>query len=94
MEITKKIDGYLREFVSELDQEDDVSGIKPTELSSLDTGIRRIQYRLGKANTPQKYKDAFNMIHQLAQKFPMRQKMEIIMRTIADTYDARFGAGI
>lgn len=91
--ITEKIDGYLREFNSQLEEpEEEITGIKPNELASLNGGIKRIQYRLNMAKTPQKYKDAFGLVVQLAEKYPMKQKLAAIMDTVADSYVARFGS--
>lgn len=95
--IVKEIDGYLREaFTSNITlmdkaTEEDDSSIKPSELSSLDQGIKRIQYRLNMAKTPVKYQDAFKLSLQLAEKFPMKQKLEAILAAIANSYTMRFG---
>ena len=64
-------------------------GIKPGEYNNLSTGLRRIQFRLEKANTPQKYVDAFEVVRQLINKFPLKSK--VIWQTVADSYSIRFG---
>jgi len=66
------------------------TGIKPGEYNNLSTGLRRIQFRLEKANTPQKYVDAFEVIQQLVTRFPLKSK--IIWQTVASVYQIRFGA--
>lgn len=64
-------------------------GIKPGEYNNLSTGLRRIQFRLEKANTPQKYVDAFEVIQQLITRFPLKSK--VIWQTVASVYGIRFG---
>jgi hypothetical protein len=83
--IIDKIDSYLNEM--EGDTED--STIQPAEFSSLVTGLKRIQYRFNKATTPKKYKDCFELVSKLVEKFPLKSK--IIWGTVADAYKARFG---
>ena len=65
-DIVKEIDGYLKEaftsnitLINKANAEEDDSNIKPSELSSLDQGIKRIQYRLNMAKTPVKYHGRF-----------------------------------
>lgn len=65
-------------------------GIKPGEYNNISTGLRRIQFRLEKANTPQKYVDAFEVIQQLITRFPLKAK--IIWQAVANMYQIRFGA--
>lgn len=65
-------------------------GIKPGEYNNLSTGLKRIQFRLEKANTPQKYVDAFEVITQLINKFPLKSK--VIWQTVAQIYQIRFGS--
>jgi hypothetical protein len=65
-------------------------GIKPGEYNNISTGLRRIQFRLEKANTPQKYVDAFEVIQQLMTRFPLKAK--VIWQTVANMYQIRFGS--
>lgn len=65
-------------------------GIKPGEYNNLSTGLRRIEFRLQKANTPQKYVDAFEVIQQLITRFPLKSK--IIWGLVSSIYNIRFGA--
>jgi hypothetical protein len=65
-------------------------GIKPGEYNNISTGLRRIQFRLEKANTPQKYVDAFEVIQQLITRFPLKAK--IIWQAVANMYQIRFGS--
>lgn len=66
------------------------TGIKAGEYSNLSTGLRRIQFRLERANTPQKYVDAFETINRLIEKFPLKSK--VIWQTVAQAYTIRFGS--
>lgn len=92
--IIKRIDEYLdEERVDEVTLEPFDGNIKPGEYANISTGIRRIQFRLEKANTPQKYVDAFEVITQLIKRFPLKSK--IIWQAVSQSYEARFGsAGI
>ena len=92
--IIKRIDEYLVEDrVDEVTIEPNDATIKPGEYANLSTGIRRIQFRLEKANTPQKYVDAFEIVTQLIKRFPLKSK--IIWQAVSQAYEARFGsAGI
>ena len=94
-ECDKEEDGKKRkgwdekETMNELMLEPNESGIKPNEYNSLSTGLKRIEFRLLKANTPQKYVDAFEVIQQLINRFPLKSK--IIWQSVASLYTARFG---
>ncbi len=101
--ITEKIDKFLIDdntSITEVHDIDDAinegmldpsdTGIKPGEYNNLSTGIRRIQFRLEKANTPQKYVDAFEVIQQLVSRFPLKSK--VIWQTVASMYQIRFGS--
>lgn len=79
-----------KENVDEAILEPNEVGIKPGEYNNISTGLRRIQFRLEKANTPQKYVDAFEVIQQLITRFPLKAK--IIWQTVANMYQIRFGA--
>lgn len=79
-----------KENVDEAMLEPNEVGIKPGEYNNISTGLRRIQFRLEKANTPQKYVDAFEVIQQLITRFPLKAK--IIWQTVANMYQIRFGA--
>ena len=84
--IEHKIDEYLNEGpLSAMDQ-----NIKGNETSNITTGIRRIQFRLERANTPQKYVDAFETVNRLIEKFPLKSK--IIWQAVSDAYVARYGS--
>lgn len=89
----KKIKIEKDEIEEELDEailEPNEVGIKPGEYNNISTGLRRIQFRLEKANTPQKYVDAFEVIQQLITRFPLKSK--IIWQTVANMYQIRFGS--
>ncbi len=86
MSIDKKIDKYLSEEFT-IDQE-----AIATAVSSLSTGMRRVQYKLQKANTPQKFIEAFNMVSALVVNFPLKSK--IIWSMVADEYKSRFGSAM
>lgn len=92
--LEERIDKFLVEYLEDkLDEailEPSDSGIKPGEYNNLSTGLRRIQFRLEKANTPQKYVDAFEVVTQLINRFPLKSK--IIWQTVASSYNIRFGA--
>jgi hypothetical protein len=94
-ECDKEEDGKKRkgwdekETMNEMMLEPNESGIKPNEYNSLSTGLKRIEFRLLKANTPQKYVDAFEVIQQLINRFPLKSK--IIWQSVASLYTARFG---
>lgn len=83
-------DDDKKEKVDEAMMEPSDVGIKPGEYNNISTGIRRIQFRLEKANTPQKYVDAFEVIQQLITRFPLKAK--IIWQTVANMYQIRFGS--
>jgi hypothetical protein len=88
--ITEKIDQYLvGDSVNEMMLEPNETGIKQNEYNSISTGLKRIEFRLLKANTPQKYVDAFEVIQQLINRFPLKSK--IIWQAISNIYNARFG---
>lgn len=99
-DIDERIDKFLIGDIStkEPDKVDELSltpneaGIKPGEYNNLSTGLRRIQFRLEKANTPQKYVDAFSVINQLLEKFPLKAK--VIWQTVANSYSIRFGQAV
>lgn len=95
----KKLPPWLKKDKDDEDDEkDDVSegqleastGLKAGEYNNLSTGLRRIAFRLEKANTPQKYVDAFEVIKQLVDRFPLKSK--VIWQAVASAYDIRFGA--
>ena len=79
-----------KEKVNEMMLEPSDTGIKSGEYANLSTGLRRIEFRLQKANTPQKYVDAFEVIQQLITRFPLKSK--IIWQTVASLYQIRFGS--
>jgi hypothetical protein len=58
------------------------------DVSSLSTGLRRIAYKFGKANTPPKYVEAFTLVATLVSNFPLKSK--IIWKAVGDAYTARF----
>jgi hypothetical protein len=58
------------------------------DVSSLSTGLRRIAYKFGKANTPPKYIEAFALVSALVTNFPLKSK--IIWKAVGDAYTARF----
>ena len=78
------------ESVNESYLEPNEAGIKPGEYNNISTGLRRIAFRLEKANTPQKYVDAFDVIQQLVQRFPLKTK--VIWQAVANAYQIRFGS--
>ena len=84
MSVEKKIDAYLSENF-EIDQEAIGDAV-----SSFTTGMKRVQYKLQRANTPQKYTEAFGMASALVANFPLKSK--IIWKMIADEYGTRLGA--
>lgn len=86
MSVEKKIDEYLNEEFA-IDQD-----AIATAVSSLSTGMRRVQYKLQKANTPQKYTEAFNMVSALVANFPLKSK--IIWKMVADEFHARSFGGV
>jgi hypothetical protein len=86
--ILEKIDNYLNEQEAGSDD----STLMPGEYSSLVTGLKRIQYRFNKATTPKKYRDCFELVSKLVDKFPLKSK--IIWGTVADAYKARFGESV
>jgi hypothetical protein len=96
--ITDKIDEFLigeeeeveKESLDEMMLEPSDTGIKSGEYANLSTGLRRIEFRLQKANTPQKYVDAFEVIQQLITRFPLKSK--VIWQTVASLYQIRFGS--
>lgn len=79
-----------KEEVNEMMLEPSDTGIKSGEYANLSTGLRRIEFRLQKANTPQKYVDAFEVIQQLITRFPLKSK--VIWQTVASLYQIRFGS--
>ena len=93
--VTERIDKYLigdngsNDQINEAMLEPSEMGIKPNEYNNISTGLKRIQFRLQKANTPQKYVDAFSVIQQLVDRFPLKSK--IIWQAVADAYNLRFG---
>ena len=82
------IEKHLTEDVEIIDEV--LGGFNDSEVSSLTTGLKRIEYRLSKANTPQRFQDIFTMISTLVNNFPLKSK--IIWKTIADAYPLRYGA--
>lgn len=85
-----KDDDDDKKDVDEAIIEPSAMGIKPGEYNNISTGLRRIQFRLEKANTPQKYVDAFEVIQQLVTRFPLKAK--VIWQTVANMYQIRFGS--
>jgi hypothetical protein len=87
---TEIIDTYLNEDkkINESILMPNETNIKPGEYNSLSAGLKRIQYRLEKANTPQKYVDAFSVVQQLMERFPLKSK--VIWQTVASMYQIRF----
>ena len=74
---------YIKEFADA--GGDDGGG---DDVSSLSTGLRRINYKLMKANTPPKYTEVFGMVASLVAAFPLKSK--IIWKAVADAFPARF----
>jgi len=96
--ITDRINKFLIEDedehipVNESMLEPNNAQIKPGEYANLSTGLRRIQFRLERANTPQKYVDAFEVINQLIHTFPLKSKA--IWQAVSSAYDIRFGSSM
>lgn len=96
--ITEKIDKFLvgenesirEEKLDESILEPSEVGIKPGEYNNIATGLRRISFRLQKANTPQKYVDAFEVVQQLVARFPLKAK--VVWQAVASEYNIRFGS--
>lgn len=84
-DIGKKLDKYLTEL-------DAGGGPNDAALSSIATGLRRIQYKLERANTPQKYVEVFEMISALVASFPLKSK--IIWGAVATAYTDRWGSAV
>lgn len=83
-------DDKENESVNEAFMEPNETGIKPGEYTNISNGLRRISFRFDKANTPQKYVDAFDVVQQLVQRFPLKSK--IIWQAVANAYQIRFGS--
>ena len=64
--------------------------IKDNEYSNITTGLKRIQFRLERANTPQKFVDAFETVNRLIEKFPLKSK--VIWQAVSTAYTARYGS--
>lgn len=89
----KDLDAIIEKHLAEdVEVIDEAGGFADSEISSLVTGLKRIEYRLSKANTPQRFQDVFNMISTLVNNFPLKTK--IIWKTVADAYPIRYGADI
>ena len=102
--IDERIDRFLigdiecskEEIVTEENELDEAemaaseTGIKAGEYNNISTGLRRIQFRFERANTPQKYVDAFETVNRLVEKFPLKSK--IIWQTVSQAYTIRFGS--
>jgi len=78
----------IKKYLKELD----MSSGDASSMASLTTGMRRIQYKFERANTPQKYQEAFDMLSSLVTNFPLKSK--IIWKAVADAYTSRFGSGV
>jgi hypothetical protein len=76
-------DKYVKELF-------DVAGPDSDDVTSLSTGLRRIQYKFIKANTPAKYTEVFGMVASLVANFPLKSK--IIWKAVIDAYGMRFGS--
>ncbi len=90
--VADKIDKFLlgEDKIDELTLSPSETGIKAGEYNNISTGLKRVMFRLEKANTPQKYVDAFEVIQQLVAKFPLKSK--VIWQTVANAYEIRFGS--
>jgi hypothetical protein len=98
--INERIDKFLigeytvmessKEKLDEMELAASETGIKAGEYANLATGLRRIQFRFEKANTPQKYVDAFETVNRLVEKFPLKSKA--IWQAVAQAYSIRFGS--
>jgi hypothetical protein len=92
-ETLSKIDKYLTgERIDEATPMSMSNAVKENEYSNISTGIKRIQFRLDKANTPQKFVDAFEMVNRLVEKFPLKTKA--IWQAVADAYTMRYGSNM
>ena len=85
--IVDKIDNYINEgkLLNDLDED-----VMSNEYSNISSGLKKLQIRLSKANTPKKYTEAFELIQDLVNKFPLKAK--IIWQIVASEYQTRFGA--
>lgn len=59
---------------------------KANEYNNIMTGLKRLTYRLSKANTPQKYLAAFDLAAKLINAFPLKSKM--VWKAMRDGYMA------
>ena len=58
----------------------------PAETNNIMTGLKRLSYRLSKANTPQKYIAALQLAKLLVHNFPLKSKM--VWKVIRDSQTA------
>lgn len=86
----KELDAIIeKHLVEDTESIDEAGGFAESEVSSISTGLKRISYRLSKANTPQRFKDVFDMVASLVNAFPMKSKY--IWKIVADAYPERYG---
>jgi hypothetical protein len=52
-----------------------LSTLKPAEYTNISTGLKRLEYRLSKANTPIKLLDCFHLIKHLVDNWPLKSKV-------------------
>ncbi len=63
------------------------STLKPAEYSSITQGLKRLDYRLQKANTPVKIMDCIKLAKFLVDKWPLKSK--IVWQTVSSGWDKR-----
>lgn len=66
---------------------DELSTLKPAEYSNIMQGLKRLEYRISKANTPVKLMDAIKLAKILVEQWPLKAK--IIWGTVASSYKLR-----
>ncbi len=89
-QLLESIDNFIGDVIDESMLEPG-AGIKDSEYNNFSTGLKRIQFRLAKANTAQKYVDAFSVVQQLIERFPL--KSALVWKTVTDSYQIRFASG-
>ena len=63
---------------------DELSTLKPAEYSNIMQGLKRLEYRISKANTPVKLMDAIKLAKILVEQWPLKAK--IIWGTVASSH--------
>jgi hypothetical protein len=53
----------------------DLSTLKPAEYSNISQGLKRLEYRISKANTPTKLLDCLKLAKHLIDNWPLKSKM-------------------